>query len=147
VNEYILLNEYERIEYIWKRSCESLKLVAKKAKNQELAFAIECAYKRGVDLHLNPDYKVFESSVELYGTRMMAAIWYNFSEESISSKLVIEKNDKVVFEKHLDSTKNGTEFFLEIYKGIHADGNTITIEGRKDVHDFPIKILIPYIDS
>lgn len=46
----------------------------------------------------------------------------------------------VVFEKNIDSTKNGVEFFLEMYKAIELKDNTIIIKGRKDVDYLPLKI-------
>lgn len=46
----------------------------------------------------------------------------------------------MVFEKNIDSTKNGVEFFLEMYKAIELKDNTIIIKGRKDVDYLPLKI-------
>ena len=56
------------------------------------------------------------------------------------SKFTLEKSGEIVYEKDIDKTKNGVEFFLEIYKAIEFDGKNIIIKGRTDVSYLPLKI-------
>ncbi|TJY66439.1 hypothetical protein FAZ19_05825 [Sphingobacterium alkalisoli] len=56
------------------------------------------------------------------------------------SKFTLEKNGIVVFDKNIDKSKKGIEFFLEMYKGIKIDDNNIVITGSKDVEYLPLNI-------
>ena len=142
LDEFMNLSTSNRLQFIWKRGYEILCHVSREIGNDSLFNSSEYAYRKGLELNLNPDYKLIETNVFLGETLVNASIWINFKNEKMYSKLSLEKNGIVVFEKDIDSAKNGVEFFLEMYKSISADGDSIVIKGRKDVSYLPLKIPI-----
>lgn len=121
---------------------EYLQTSAKQIKNDSLLDASEYAYKRGLEINLNPDYRVIETDGIVYGQPIKAAVWISFRKEGMLSKLTIEKAGIIIFEKQIDETVNGVEFFLEMYKKIEIDNNTIIIRGSRDVEYLPLKLTI-----
>lgn len=136
------LNEDEQIGFVWKTACKYLSASAQTIKNDDLLQACDYAYNKGLELGLNPDYVVVENSVTLYGWPIKASLWINFIKDEMYSKLTLEKAGEVVFEKNIDKTRIGIEFFLEMYKRIECDGSSIIIKGHRDVDYLPLKIPI-----
>jgi len=141
-DEFSKLNIEEQNKLIWSKACDYLISSAKSIKNKKLIDACDYASKRGLELNLNADYRMVEKDIELFNQPMKAAVWVNFKKEGMYSKFTLEKENKIVFEKEIDKTKNGIEFFLEMYKDIDLKGNDIIIKGRKDVEYLPLKIPI-----
>jgi hypothetical protein len=137
-----IMTEEEHNIFIWKRSYEVLSAVSKSIKNLHLLEASEYAYHKGIEIGLNPDYRMIQSEVILHGVSVKASVWVNFRKDGMYSKFTLEKENIVLFEKLIDSTKLGVEFFLEMYKKIEAKGSTIIIKGHKDVEYLPLKIQI-----
>lgn len=137
------LNEVEQDRFVWVKACEYLKKAAKSIKNDSLIDAAEYAYKKGMEMDLNPDYRMVQANVIIYGQPMNASVWVNFRKDGMYSKLSLEKDDAIIFEKEIDKTKNGVEFFLEMYKNLHVEDNTIVINGHRDVDYFPLRIPVP----
>jgi hypothetical protein len=64
----------------------------------------------------------------------------------MSSKLTLEINNAVVFEKNILQTESGNEFFLEIYKSIEFKEGYIIIKGHREGSNFPLKLPIDIKD-
>jgi hypothetical protein len=136
-------DQFSRIEqnkYVWNKGYEYLIKSAISIKNEKLLEATEYAYKKGIEMDLNPDYRVVEADVNFSGQKLKASVWINFKEDGMYSKFTLEKDQEIVFEKQIDQTKKGIEFFLEMYKVIELENNYIVIKGRKDVEYLPLKI-------
>lgn len=140
------LSDKEQSHYIWERAYKILQISAKELKNTSLLEASDYAYKKGLEIELNPDYRMIETEVKLYDQVFMASIWINFGKKNMSSNFTLEKDGKIIFEKEIDKTRLGIEFFLEIYKKILVDGNTIIIKGHHSIDYLPLKIPIELKD-
>lgn len=142
LDKFKRLTSEEKKLFVWNGSYEALKRISVHTKNQDLLNAVEYAYKKGKELKLNPDYEVVKSNINLYGEEIHASLWINFRDDGMYSKLTLKKNNRILFEKHIDRVKNGVEFFLVMYKGIQVENNSVVITGRKDVEYLPLKIPI-----
>lgn len=138
--QFEMLSKVEQNKYVWYRAYQYLCKSAKSIKNEKLLKASEYAYKRGIEIDMNPDYKVVETSVSYLGMQLEASIWINFKDDGMYSKLELEKNGVVVFEKNIDKARKGVEFFLEMYKKIEMEENDLVIKGHKDVEYLPLRI-------
>jgi hypothetical protein len=136
------LSDIEKKKLIWKKSYEYLQESAKKIKNESLFVASEYAYNQGIILNFNPDYRMVETEIFIHEQSIKASIWVNFRKEGMFSIFTLEKDGQILFEKDIDNTQNGVEFFLEMYKEIEFKNNIITIKGRKDVDNLPLKITL-----
>jgi hypothetical protein len=141
-SQFRQLTYEEQNNFIWIKGCEYLQRASEVVKNNALTEAIEYAYIRGLEMRLNPDYRLVESEVVIYGQFMKASVWVNFKQDGMYSKLTLENDNTVIFEKSIDKTNNGIEFFLEIYKSIEAKENTLTIKGSRDVKYLPLSLFI-----
>lgn len=110
------LNKDEQDRYVWDKVYECLTMAANSVKNIKLLEAVEAAYKKGLELNLNPDYRVVEVDASFLGQQIKASVWINFKEDGMYSKLTLEKEGLVVYEKEIDKTKNGVEFFWTCIK-------------------------------
>lgn len=138
-SEFYGLSEENQCMFIWDRAYDYLKAAAQEIKNNSLSEACEYAYKRGLEKKLNTDYRLIEADIIFHNQPVKASIWVNFKEDSMFSKLTLERNNAIVFERNIDQTKSGNEFFLEMYKSIEVNGNNIIIKGHKDAGCFPLK--------
>lgn len=139
---FLKLSEAERDNILWQKSFGFLQECAKSMKNNELSEASEYAYAKGMHTNFDRDYKMVESDVTIFGIPIKASVWVNFRKDGMYSKLTLEKEDRVVFEKDIDKTQNAIEFFLEMYKNVKVENNKIVIQGRKDVDYLPLTIPI-----
>lgn len=142
VAKFNALSWDEKKDFVWKRACDYIKKSAEFTNNIKLFDAVEHAYLKGVANKLNPDYRLLGISIDVYNQQLNASLWINFREDGMYSTLVIENDAGIFFEKHIDKTHKGVEFFLEIYKALEFDGNNIIIKGRKDVDYLPLKVPI-----
>jgi len=143
VSKFNALNWSEKKLYVWEKAYVYIKKSAEFTKNQQLLDAVEYAYSKGIEINLNPDYRLMEIDITVSEQKFKVALWINFREDGMYSALTIENNEGVIFEKEIDKTKKGVEFFLEMYKALEFDGNSIVIKGRKDVDYLPLKIPLP----
>lgn len=134
------LNWTERQKYVWDKAHQYLCKSAQSTNNKKLLEAAEYAYEKGTEINLNPDYRMVKTDINVTGQQLKASLWVNFKEDGMYSKLTLEKGDEIVFEKEIDKTKKGVEFFLEMYKGIELINDNIVINGYKDVDYLPLKI-------
>ena len=141
-DEFSRLSDEEQNKFIWEKACDYLSSSAKSIKNKKLLEACDYACKKGLELELNADYRMVEKDVVLFNQPLKASVWVNFKKDGMHSKFTLEKDNTIIFEKEIDKTKNGVEFFLEMYKDIDLKGNDIIIKGRKDVEYLPLKIPI-----
>lgn len=141
--EFITLSMPERYKFIWGKAHEYIAKSANVIKNDKLKEASDYAYSKGLEMNLNPDYRVVDTKVTIGGEDFRASIWINFKEDAMYSNLTLEKSGNEIFEKEIDKAKNGTEFFLEMYKEIEVEGNNVILKGRKDVDYLPLKIPLP----
>lgn len=109
--------------------------------------ATEYAYEKGIEINLNPDYRMVETDMNISGQQLKASVWVNFKEDGMYSKLTLEKEEEIVYEMDIDKTLKGIEYFLEMYKGIELVNGNIVIHGRKDVDYLPLKISIDKVIS
>lgn len=138
--QFSSLSWTEQQKYVWGKAYQYLCKSAQSIKNKKLLEAAEYAYEKGIEINLNPDYRLVETNINVSGQQLKASVWVNFKEDGMYSKLTLEKEEEIVFEKDIDKTKKGVEFFLEMYKGIELDNGNIVIKGRKDVDYLPLKI-------
>ena len=137
---FTTLTEIEQDQFIWKRAYEILTEISESIKNIELKRSIKIAYNEGLQKSLNPDYKLVEKEIVLFGQNMDASIWVNFKSDGMYSKFALDNRDGNLFEKYIDKVKNGIEFFLEMYKDIELKKDSIIIKGSSDVEYLPLKI-------
>lgn len=126
--------------FVWDKSHEYLCKSARLINNEKLLDAAENAYVKGIEINLNPDYRVVDCNVCVKGEILRASVWINFEDDGMYSKFTLERSGKIIFEKHLDGTVNGVEFFLDIYKKIAVKDKSIVIFGHKSVDYLPLKI-------
>ena len=129
LEEFSNLDWKEKTNFVWEHGCKNLIKSAKIIGNTDLLEAAQYAYKKGIEIDLNPDYRVVETTFELNDEKFTAAVWINFKRDFMYSKLTVENNDKIIFEKDLDHARNGIEF----------KNNVIIIKGPKDA-GLPLKI-------
>lgn len=134
------MSDKNQDKFIWKRAYEVLRESAETIKNNSLFEASTYAYNQGISINLNPDYRMVEADIEVSGQLMKAAVWVCFMKDGMYAKVTLEQEGKIVFEKNIDKTKNGVEFFLEMYKGIELENDNILIKGRKDIDYLPLRI-------
>lgn len=138
------LSKTKQDEYIWEKSYEYLQECSRTIKNNDLQKASKYAYEKGLESNLNPNFKVVDTVLSIYGTFIKSSIWIIFKEDGMYSKLTLEKNGEIIFEKDIDKTEHGVEFFLEMYKNIECEDNKIIIKGHRSVRYLPLSI---YIDE
>jgi hypothetical protein len=143
--------DFERIDkkqqslYIWNEAYRYLQIASRFIKNESLFEASEYAYKNGIETELNLNYRLIETVVTLNDQLTKASVWINFEDDKMISKFTLEKNDKIIFSRDLDSTNLGIESFLEIYKKIDFEKNSFIIKGSREVDYLPMKIAIDEI--
>ena len=134
------LSYHEQTVHIWNKIHESLIECSKATKNQHLLDASNYAYKKGIDTNLNTDYKIVETTFCYDNENYTASVWFLFEQNAMYSKLLIEKEDGThCYEKEIDHTILGNEYFLTIYKSIYLEGNTLILKGKSDIDYLPMK--------
>lgn len=141
-NEFNKLPKSDQFLFLWNSAYDCIRKASKNIKNESLSISCKYAYNKGLELNLNPDYRVLEAEVMLFGETLLAAVWILFRDDKMYSKFKLEKKGKVLFEQDIDSSGNAIEFFLEIYKKIELVGQTIIIKGVRDVDYLPLRIKI-----
>ena len=139
-DKFINLSKSEQYKFVWEKAHKYLLESANFIKNSSLAEAADYAYSKGLEMNLNPDYRVVDTDIIIFGEHLRASVWINFKEDGMSSEFTLERSGNVIFKKELDKTVKGVEFFLVMYKAIVVEGNNIVIKGRRDVEDLPLKI-------
>lgn len=129
--------------YVWENACKYLLKSAEVIKNTELANAITFAYRKGLDINLEPDYRLLEMSVDTLKYDLKATLWIKFKKDGMYSIFTLEHGAELIFEKEIDKSRKGIEFFLELYKAMDFDGRNIVIKGQKDVDYLPLTIVLP----
>lgn len=137
--KFSTLTTNEKKAFVWKQGCDNLMKSATSINNTELLEATQYAYKKGIAKDLNPDFCVVKNNIELNRQNFTVSVWINFTEDSMFSKLIVEKNGNVIFEQVLDKSRNGIEFFLEIYKKLELKVNLIIVKRHKDAGP-PVKV-------
>jgi hypothetical protein len=137
---YDELTPVEQKTCVWENAHRYLCKAAEAMRNDQLLSAAESAYRVGIENKLNPDYRMVEIEINIKGHLFRASVWVNFKEDGMYSKLTLEQGGRIVFEKDIDATKKGVEFFLEMYKSIEFRDNNIVIKGRKDVDYLPLSV-------
>lgn len=138
---FLALNFNDQKKFIWKQAYEMLQFASKELKNESLRISSEYAYHKGLNLKLNADYRMIETDIVLFEENYKASLWINFLENQMQANLTLEKDNKIIFKKHIGDAPNGMEFFLIMFKKIEQIDNSIIIKGSKDVECLPMKIL------
>lgn len=131
---------------IWERSCKILKEAAEEIKNKDLLNAVEKAEKRGIEIGLNPNFRIIEKKVILFDLPFKASVWICFTKDKMNSKFTLEKENKIIYSYDIDNTIIGNGFFLDIYKVIELSDNKIIIKGHKEIEYLPLTIPIQLDD-
>lgn len=139
-DQFLKLSRSEQNKFVWEHAHQYFIESAQLMKNKDLADAADYAYQKGLETNLNQDFRVVDTDIILSGQNVRASVWIIFKEDGMYSKLTLEHEDKVIFEKDIDKTVHGVEFFLEIYRAIVLEGDNIVIKGAKDVDYLPLKI-------
>jgi hypothetical protein len=142
---FLSLNFNEQKMFIWKQAFEMLQFAGKELKNESLLISSEYAYKKGLEMNLNADYRMIETDVVLFDVSYKASLWINFLENKMQTNFTLEKDNKNVFEKVIGDAPNGMDFFLVMFKKIEQKGSSIIIKGLKDVSYLPLQIT--FVDS
>ncbi len=142
IEAFVKMNDEEQIIYIWTEACNNLREAAILSKNEELLHACNFAFKKGLELKLNPDFILLECETRLGSDIVKAELWIHFFEGNMKSKLSFSKNGIIQFEREIDKTKYGIEFFLDMYKKIEIKNNSIVISGHREVEYLPLVIPI-----
>jgi len=139
-NKFYKAVKTEQDQMVWKKAYEVLQDSAIKIKNNELKTASDYAYKKGLEMNLNPDYKILEKDFIINDKEVNAAVWVNFKDDGMYSKFTLEKSGIIIYELPIDATQLGVEFFLEVYKRLEYKGNNIIIKGHNELPYLPFKI-------
>ena len=139
-DSFLELSFEEQKKFIWKSASQYLVKSGEIIKNNELKKSAEFAFNKGVEINLNTDLKLIEKELAISNEKYTVSIWITFQKEYMYSSLLIEKKSGKVFEKVIDKTRNGVEFFLDIYKDILSENGDIIIRGSKDVDYLPLRI-------
>ncbi len=143
IDAFMVMSENEQLNYIWKRSYEILLICAENLKNKELSTACNYAYEKGINLGLNPNFKILQTDFILNNKSINVSIEYDFLKQGVCSNLILEIDGAVVFKKFIEDAPLGNPFFFVIYKKIEVENNVIIIKGRKDAGNLPMRIEIP----
>ena len=111
VSRFNVLSWNEKKNYIWEKACDYMKKSAEFTKNKKLSDAVEYAYLKGIENSLNPDYSLLDLIINIYNQQFNVSLWVNFREDAMYSKLIIENDRGIIFEKQIDKTHKGVEFF------------------------------------
>lgn len=139
-DEFLKLSRSEQNKFVWEHAHQYFMESAQLMKNTALAEAADYAYHKGLETNLNQDFRVVDTNIILSEQNVRASVWIIFKEDGMYSKLTLEHEDKIIFEKDIDKTVHGVEFFLEIYRAVLLEGDNIVIKGAKDVDYLPLKI-------
>ncbi len=136
--EFSALDWKDKIIFVWENGCKNLIKSSEITGNISLLKAAKYAYEKGKEINLNPDFKVVETSFEMNSTKFKAYVWISFKKDGMFSRLIVENSSTIIFEKNIGKSRNGIEFFLDMYKGIEFKKNFLIVKGPKDA-GFPLK--------
>jgi hypothetical protein len=139
-SEFTSLTKQGQIEYVWDRACDYLSRTAPLIKNEALLHASEHARRRGPEIGFNPDYRLIESELTIYGRKLKGAVWVNFKEDGMYSKFTLEEDGNLIYEQPLGAAKKGNEFFLDMYRTIGTYKGNIVLDGYREVGYLPLEI-------
>ncbi|WP_342333216.1 hypothetical protein [Pedobacter sp. FW305-3-2-15-E-R2A2] len=141
-HDFNALNEDEKTHFLWEEAHRVLSICAKSTKNDSLLEANDFAYRRGIETNFNTNYQLMEREIVLYGCTLKASIWIQFKNDGMEAYFTLEDNGKLRFKKFIDDAALGAEFFLEMFKAIIVEGDTIVIKGSWDADVLPMYISI-----
>ena len=104
---------------------------------------MDFAHKKGIELNLNPDFKLLETDFLHNGEKINAALWIRFKNNLMISSVEISKGEVSVLKKSIDQARIGIEFFLDMYKQIVFQDGFVVIKGSKKIDCSPLKIVFP----
>lgn len=134
------LRYYDQCLYLWNSSCQYLQQSAIQIENENLFNAVGYAHQRGLELHLNQNYIIDECSFKVGERNCKAILWMKFEEDRMFAAVEAFHNEGLLLREEIASSRNGNEFFLEIFKKVEFDGAKIVVKGRKEVEYLPLVI-------
>ncbi len=137
---FIAMNTLDQKRFLWDEAYKGLQASATLMKNPELSDACEIAYHKGIKMNLNTDHTVLEEAIELFGQKLKAAVIIQFKEDKMYSKFLLEDDKKILYEQDIDTAQKNMEVFLEIYKKMEQENDTIIIKGAKHIEYLPLTI-------
>jgi len=137
------LDLLDSTKYVWEKVYHCLCDSADSINNSKLRAAVEYAYNKGNEINLSTDYRVVEKVFDFNGLLFKASVWIYFKGDGMYSRFTLEQENKIIYQREIDKTEKGVEFFLDIYKDIEFIDDSIIIKGHKDVDYLPLKIPIP----
>jgi hypothetical protein len=126
--------------FIWEKTYTYLSQSTKLMKNPKLLEAVEYAYKKGLEIDLNPNYKHLTTTFNISDKQYVALLCFNFKKADMFSSITVECDNEVIFEKEIHQSQNALLYFLEVYKSMTFDGTNIVVKMPRDVDYLPVKI-------
>jgi len=131
----------EQKKYIWDSALRVLTLISKDTKNPDLDRCCKSAHKLGLESDLIEDFIILETISNIANEKIKAELWAEFDNDRVSARFKIFKNNVLVFNRVIDTTKSDTEFFYEMYKKIIIESNgLIILKGHNEIEYLPLKI-------
>jgi hypothetical protein len=131
----------EQKRYVWDLAQRVLILISKDTKNPELERCCKLAYNHGLESDLFEDFIILENVSDIANEKIKAELWAEFDNDRVSARFKIFKNNVLVLNRVIDSTKSDTEFFYDMYKKIIIESNgQIILKGHSEIEYLPLKI-------
>ena len=144
LKSFLELDFVMQVQYLWKRVFSILVDVSERLKDSMLREAIQYAYKKGLDIGLDPDFRILQQNIMIKNKSLDASLWARFNREVVIAEFALSIGDRVIFTNEVDQSRPDIEFFYEMFTRIEVDKkNRIIIKGARDVDIFPIRIIIP----
>ncbi|MEO1030036.1 MAG: hypothetical protein AAFX55_01465 [Bacteroidota bacterium] len=129
--EFNELSSNKKIEYIWEKSYDFLIDSSVALKNQPLKSAAEYMYNKGKEMSYNPNFKLLDVDLEVSNKIIQAVLYVNFTEDWMSTKLILTKDSNTLFDIDIDKSTSGNEFFLDNYKDISVKDNYVVLKMKE----------------
>ncbi len=138
--EFDKFENTEKKIFLWDKACKSIEIASEKVNNNNLLDVMELVYAEGLKDGLNTNYENLKTPFSYQGNTYEASIFFEIDEYYMKSIFMVSNEGKKLFEKPIDRTLPGVEFFLEMYKKIEIDFEAIIIRGSKDIEYLPLRI-------
>lgn len=83
VYQFNFLSWNEKKIYVWGKAYIYIKKSAVFIENHQLFDALEYAYSKGIEINLNPDYRLMELNIAVSEQQFIVALWINFREDGM----------------------------------------------------------------
>ncbi|WP_422106609.1 hypothetical protein [Winogradskyella sp.] len=107
-----------------------------------ISFRNSSSNNKGKELNYNPNFRLLDVNLEISDEIIRASLYVDFSEDWMSTKLILLKDSNTLFEIDVDRSMTGNEFFMDNYKDICVKDNFIVIKTQEqsDSHNNVLNI-------